>query len=105
MTFTPSDIDNPVALYMVDTDEKFEIKIRSKELKLRLNAKNPVGGARFFDFIVKAFIRHILGFGKESGGIFGKVSAYYGTVEQQGRLTLHLHMLIWVANCMRPQEI
>ncbi|KAJ7764348.1 hypothetical protein B0H16DRAFT_1310771, partial [Mycena metata] len=31
--------------------------------------------------------------------------AYYGTVEQQGRLTLHLHLLLWVRMAMSPQEI
>ena len=29
-------------------------------------------------------------------GLLGRVSAYYGTVETQGRGSLHLHMLIWV---------
>ncbi len=38
-------------------------------------------------------------------GVFGTPSAYYGTVEQQGRLTLHLHMLVWIANSLSPQEI
>jgi hypothetical protein len=26
-------------------------------------------------------------------------------VEQQGRLTLHLHFLLWVVNALSPQEI
>ena len=25
-------------------------------------------------------------------GLYGKTEGYYGTVEQQGRLTLHLHL-------------
>jgi len=32
-------------------------------------------------------------------------SAYYGTVEQQGRLTLHLHLLLWISGSLTPQEI
>ncbi|KAF6747095.1 hypothetical protein DFP72DRAFT_784423, partial [Ephemerocybe angulata] len=28
--------------------------------------------------------------------LFGKLSAYYGTVEEQGRKTLHGHFLVWV---------
>ncbi len=28
-----------------------------------------------------------------------------GTVEQQGHLTLHLHMLVWIVNSLSPQEI
>ena len=38
-------------------------------------------------------------------GAYGDVSAYYGTVEQQGRLALHLHMLIWLAGNLTPQEM
>jgi hypothetical protein len=43
--------------------------------------------------------------GQKHSGIFGKTSAYYGTVEQQGRLTLHLHMVIWLKNALSPQDI
>ena len=53
----------------------------------------------------QAFIKNVLGVGQKHPGIFGKTSAYYGTVEQQGRLTLHLHMLIWIKNALTPQEI
>lgn len=38
-------------------------------------------------------------------GLYGKTSGYYATVEQQGRLTLHLHMLVWIKNSLTPQEI
>ena len=30
-------------------------------------------------------------------GILGQVAAYFGVVEAQGRGTLHLHMLMWLA--------
>src|SRR6202011_4700344 len=38
-------------------------------------------------------------------GLYGKTAAYYAAVEQQGRLTLHLHMLLWIMNSLSPQEI
>ncbi|KAK0433187.1 hypothetical protein EV421DRAFT_1718830, partial [Armillaria borealis] len=38
-------------------------------------------------------------------GLFGDTSVYYGTVEQQGHLTLHLHMIIWLRNSLSPQQI
>jgi hypothetical protein len=47
----------------------------------------------------------VLGIGQKHPGIFGNTSAYYGTVEQQGCLTLHLHMLIWIKNALSPQEV
>jgi hypothetical protein len=70
-----------------------------------LIANNPVAGAWFFYFMVKLFIKHVLGVGSDHPGIYGKTLAYYGTVEQQGHLTLHLHMLLWIQGCPMPQEI
>ena len=55
--------------------------------------------------MVDLFIKHVLGVGKNESGIYGKTSGYYGTVEQQGRLTLCLHMLLGTQNSMTPQEI
>ena len=43
----------------------------------------------------QAFIKNVLGVCKSHQGIFGETLAYYGTVEQQGQLTLHLHMLVY----------
>ncbi|KAJ7733451.1 hypothetical protein B0H16DRAFT_1222953, partial [Mycena metata] len=59
---------------------------------------------------MKAFIKCILGYDGKSddddeGGILGVVKAYYGTVEAQGRGTLHCHMMVWVAGGMNPNQI
>jgi hypothetical protein len=35
----------------------------------------------------------------------GIATAYYGTVEAQGRGTLHCHMMVWVAGSLNPNEI
>ena len=51
------------------------------------------------------FIKHVLGIEGKHPGLYGKTSAYYGTVEQQGRLTLHMHMLLWIEGAFSPQEI
>jgi hypothetical protein len=37
--------------------------------------------------------------------VYGNTSAYYGTVEQQGQLTLHLHLSLWIKDALTPQEI
>ena len=42
------------------------------------------------------FIKHVLGVDSDHNGVFGPTNAHYGTVEQQGRLTLHLHLLLWI---------
>ncbi|TFK57799.1 hypothetical protein BDN72DRAFT_746249, partial [Pluteus cervinus] len=45
------------------------------------------------------------GVGTDHLGIYGQTVAYYGTVEQQGRLTLHLHLLLWILCNLTYQEI
>ncbi|KAL1727717.1 hypothetical protein EV714DRAFT_167622, partial [Schizophyllum commune] len=55
--------------------------------------------------MVKAFIKHVLGVGSGRRGFYGPTSAYYGAVEQQGRLTLHLHTMLWIRGAPSPQMI
>ncbi len=55
--------------------------------------------------LVKMTIKHVFGVGVDHPGLYGKTSAYYGTVEQQGRLTLHMHMLLWIDGALSPQDI
>jgi hypothetical protein len=54
---------------------------------------------------VKFLLKHVLGVDQNHSGIYGETQAYYGTVEQQGRLTLHLHLLLWIRGCLSPQDI
>src|SRR5882762_4179605 len=55
--------------------------------------------------MVQMFIKHVLGIGQDHMGIYGDTCAYYGTVEQQGHLTLHLHLLLWIMSSLTPREI
>jgi len=105
ITFSPADLNHPIALYYADQDLQIFPRVYSKDDRFRLIANNPVAGACFFKFIVELFISSVLGFGGNHIGLYGKTAGYYGTVEQQGRLTLHLHMLLWIANSLTPQEI
>jgi hypothetical protein len=78
--------------------------------RARLVCQNPVAGARFFDFAVQMFLTDVLGVQVRAGsvnreGFYGPTSGYYGTVEQQGRLTLHMHMLLWIAGNLNPEEM
>ncbi|KAF7967866.1 hypothetical protein HWV62_32838 [Athelia sp. TMB] len=105
ITFAPADVKSPICLYYADSNLEFKPEIKDHDTRFRLIARNPVAGARFFKFIVETFIRCILGIGESKEGLFGKTSSYYGTVEQQGRLTLHLHLLLWIKGSLTPQEI
>jgi hypothetical protein len=105
ITFAPADSKHPICLYYADTKETFRPDIRSSNECYRLIANNPVASARFFHVMVQMFIKHVLGVDQDHPGLYGNTSAYYGTVEQQGRLTLHLHLLLWISGSLTPQEI
>ncbi|KAF7976392.1 hypothetical protein HWV62_6777 [Athelia sp. TMB] len=105
ITFAPADVKSPICLYYADQSLEFKPEILDHDARFQLIAKNPVAGARFFKFIVETFIRCVLGVGEGRDGLFGRTSSYYGTVEQQGRLTLHLHLLLWIRGSLTPQEI
>jgi hypothetical protein len=105
ITFAPADSKHPLCLYYADTKETFSPDIRPGNECYRLIANNPVASARFFHFMVRMFIKHVLGVDQDHPGLYGDTAAYYGTVEQQGRLTLHLHLLLWILGSLTPQEI
>jgi hypothetical protein len=39
------------------------------------------------------------------GGVLGPTKAYFGTVESQGRGSLHLHLLIWLKHEYTPAQL
>ncbi|KAF5367552.1 hypothetical protein D9758_003832 [Tetrapyrgos nigripes] len=105
ITISPADVNHPICLYFADVDQEYKPEIQDKKLRECLIKQNPVAAARFFDFMVQAFIKHVLGVGSGHNGLYGKTEAYYGTVEQQGHLTLHLRLLLWIKSSLSPQEI
>ena len=103
ITFAPADLKHPICLYYADNKIEFKPNIfRESDERYRLIAHNPVAGARFFHMMVQLFIKHVLGVGSDHDRIYGKTETYYGTVEQQGRLTLHLHLMLWIKSAMSP---
>ncbi|PPQ75527.1 hypothetical protein CVT24_013233 [Panaeolus cyanescens] len=105
ITISPSDNRHPLCIYLANSDHKFDpIPLTSSE-RARLICQNPVAAARFFHFMACSFITDILGYKAEHRGVYGDVTGYYGTVEQQGRLTLHLHLLLWIKGTPSPQEV
>lgn len=107
VTLSPADSKHPLCIYWADKNETFVPDLKHCNERARLIAKNPVAGARFFNYMVLLFIKHLLRWADAEGrpGVFGHTGAYYGTVEQQGRMTLHLHILIWIVCALSPQEV
>ncbi|KAI5823011.1 hypothetical protein K523DRAFT_191492, partial [Schizophyllum commune Tattone D] len=83
VTLSPSDSSHPIALYFADRDTVFKPTLKNWKERSDLVARNPVAAARFFNVMVKAFIKHVLGVGAPHRGMYGPTSAYYAAVEQQ----------------------
>ncbi|KDR64952.1 hypothetical protein GALMADRAFT_82492 [Galerina marginata CBS 339.88] len=80
ITLSPADSKHPICLYFADKDIEFKPEICLPDEAYRLVAQNPVAAARFFHFMCETFIKHVLGVGNNSPGLYGKTNAYYGTV-------------------------
>ena len=106
ITLSPADIQHPICIYYAGIKLNFEPSIVTPyDERMRTVCKNPVAGARFFHFMVETFIADVLGVEGGQRGFYGNTSGYYGTVEQQGRLTLHLHILLWIKGSLNPQDM
>lgn len=107
ISMSPSDVDHPLVRLYADGDANTNSP-RGEELsewkRKLLAAKNPAACAIFFDKMITAFIRTILCYGRDEPGVYGHCDAYYGTVEAQGKGTLHCHMLVWLRGHLPPQK-
>ena len=112
ITINPADVYNPIVKFLAGSDIDVDHCLPSDHNyydQAFLVAKNPANAAKFFNIYMKAFIYAVLGYqdngSSQDGGILGRVKAYYGTVEAQGRGTLHCHMMIWIEGALNPDEI
>lgn len=115
-TINPNDIAHPIAQLLVgeeiDLDHVASMFDRlSSEDRARNIAKDPYGAAQFFHFLINTIITtlfkvNVTEFQTKSGmGVLGRVSAYFGTTESQGRGSLHLHLLLWLEDTPTWEEM
>ncbi|PSS19942.1 hypothetical protein PHLCEN_2v3115 [Hermanssonia centrifuga] len=115
LTVNPGDSDDPIAQALlgeqISLDDFVATSGPNKQQRMKNIASDPYGAAKFFHFTIKALLKTLLQITVSNHqvhskpGIFGEVSAYYGTVESQGRGTLHLHMLVWLKNTPSGDEL
>ena len=106
ITINPSDTNDPIAQVLagidIDLDHFSSTAGPNSECRSQIIASDPHAASEFFHFIIKAVLEELFGLGGHGNhknrqeGIFGKVASYIGTVEAQGRGTLHLHMVLWL---------
>lgn len=108
ITLNPADLHSPIFCHFAGA--KVDLDSNSPELpsgfeRLSLLARNPAAAARFFNSIMRAFIDVVLDMDSPDGGLFGRISGYYGTIEAQGRGSLHCHMLVWISGSLGPDAL
>ena len=114
LTINPSDTQDPIAQVLcgenIDLDHFSALDHRPSAAAI---ASDPYGAATFFHLVIKAVLETLLGIeGKSNGrsikrekGILGTVEAYIGTIEAQGRGTLHLHMILWLSSSLPAPQM
>jgi hypothetical protein len=104
MTINPADIHSRVALYFagvdLDLDTILPETIPSTYERAQIIASHPVATARFFNVLISSILKCMV-----EKGVVGPIKAYFGTVENQGRGSLHLHILIWLDHDLTPSKL
>jgi len=114
-------------------EEKYQVDLLQEEPEvpsvremLHIIAKDPVTQARFFTLSMRLFCEHVLGTGPFDallrhngamegpafpdgfaasglGGAFGMLAALHGPIEEQARLSIHPHILLWFVHAQSEQ--
>jgi hypothetical protein len=104
MTINPADIHSRVALYFagvdLDLDKILPEVIPSTYERAQIIAAHPVATARFFNVLISSILKFMI-----EKGVLGPIKAYFGTVENQGRGSLHLHILLWLDHDLTPAQL
>jgi hypothetical protein len=105
ITINPSDQD-PIAQVIagadIDLDRFIATAGPEPDERARNIASDPFASAKFFHFMITTLLDVVFGIKKTRFGVerrpgaFDTIQSYIGTVEAQGRGTLHLHMLLWL---------
>lgn len=111
ITINPTDTHDPVAQVFageeINLDDFDDTAGPDTHSRSCIIAGDPYAAAKFFHFTVRVVLEELFGITghhhlsaiKRREGIYGTVKGYIGTVEAQGRGTLHLHILLWLIGC------
>ena len=114
LTINPADTQDPIAQVLCGQDINLDRFSKSDERPSDVAiTSDPYASASFFHLMVNAILETLLGIkGYKHGrpiqrekGILGTIEAYIGTVEAQGRGTLHLHMVLWLRGGMPADKM
>ena len=104
-TFSPDDAQTfKIVWYALGPElaKPYENKAPAGEFRFKILAKHPVAAALHFERILNIVVEQVIGWDIKrqrpfkKGGLFGVPKAWLRIVEEQSRLTLHAHFLIWL---------
>ena len=116
VTINPADTQDPIAQVLagaeIDLDNFCNTAGPDGIDRATNMASDPYASANFFHLMIKTILETLFGISKGRNGIiarregiFGIVKSYIGTVEAQGRGTLHLHLLLWLEGAPTAREL
>ena len=106
ITISPAVVHSPI--FMQIAGEAIDIdfsNIPAHVERAKLVANNPVAAAIYYNTVIDAFTKYLLGYKQLNGGTFGYTTAFYGMTEEQGTGTLHNHMLVWFYGFKSASEL
>ncbi|CAF4428723.1 unnamed protein product, partial [Adineta steineri] len=105
LTINPADIHHPLTMHFAaiyfDIDNILPEDLPPTYKRAEIVASHPVATAKFFYHLISSILTTLIE-GGPNGGVLGKIKAYFGTNESQGRGSLHLHMVIWLDHDLTP---
>jgi hypothetical protein len=116
VTINPTDLQDPIAQVLagaeIDLDNFCKTSGPDSADRAANISSDPYASAKFFHFVIQTIITIFFGISKRRNGkidrkegIFGFVKSYLGTVEAQGRGSLHLHILLWLVGALTASEL
>ena len=96
ISLSPADLIDPFVFMQINEDLNFEEASNlNPAQRAEMLANNPVAASTIFQRRLDALLKNFL-FGHSRP--FGEIRAYLGRVEQQCRLSPHVHLLLWLSN-------
>jgi hypothetical protein len=116
VTINPADMQDPIAQVLAGADidlDSFCKTAGPDSVDRAFNmACDPFASAKFFHLMIGTILEVLMGVTTSRNsnisrkeGIFGMVQSYIGTVEAQGRGSLHLHLLVWLTGAPTASEL
>lgn len=105
LTINPADTFHPLSLYIAGVDLDFENVLNNAFFpsgyeRSQIIASHPVSTSIFFNHLMETIISSLI-----MGGVLGPIDSYFGPEENQGRGSLHTHMVLWLSTNLKPKDI